>query len=255
MRNPWIALAALVLIGAPSPASTQPTADSAPTPQEIAPPPLPPGAVAPPPLPTLSGPLYAVLDGGQQGPFDEAAVKELVRSGRLVADTLVWMPSLSTWVAARQVPALAALLPAIPPPPPVATSPPTMAQPPPPAPPSTQATAEHWRSFLLGTWRNEVPVPELDAVVETVLTYETGGRFNGYARMYPPGRPEESMTVPSTGSWKVTPLSENSFMLILDSDAVPALQIARRTISAAVTTVDQNTLRAEDGTLTTRIGN
>lgn len=57
---------------------------------------------APPPLPQ-SGPFYVAFDGQQAGPFDLAAMKQHIESGRLTPQTLVWRKGMAGWVAAEHV--------------------------------------------------------------------------------------------------------------------------------------------------------
>ncbi|NLT75668.1 MAG: SPFH domain-containing protein, partial [Planctomycetes bacterium] len=57
---------------------------------------------APPPLPQ-SGPFYAAFEGQQAGPFDLAAMRQHIESGRLTPQTLVWRKGMAGWVAAEHV--------------------------------------------------------------------------------------------------------------------------------------------------------
>lgn len=61
----------------------------------------------PPPVPIVR--YYAVQDGEQTGPFDMSALAELVTSGKLDAETLVWKDGMDGWEAAGTVNELAAL--------------------------------------------------------------------------------------------------------------------------------------------------
>ena len=72
-------------------------------------------AAAPPPVPR--GPeFYAAVDGQQAGPFDAAALKEQIKSGRVTKETLVWSEGMAEWTAAGGVDAVARLFGAVPPP-------------------------------------------------------------------------------------------------------------------------------------------
>lgn len=73
-----------------------------------------PGA-SPPPLPTAQQ-WYVGIDGAQQGPFDATQLRALAAAGRLTAATLVWTAGMANWLAAGQVPDVAAVLPQAPPP-------------------------------------------------------------------------------------------------------------------------------------------
>jgi hypothetical protein len=73
-----------------------------------------PGAM-PPPIPGAAA--YFIAVGGQQaGPFDLGALQQQAQVGRLTRDTLVWTQGMASWAAAGQVPALTAVLAAVPPP-------------------------------------------------------------------------------------------------------------------------------------------
>jgi membrane protease subunit (stomatin/prohibitin family) len=74
-------------------------------------PPLPGAPPLPPPI------LYYVAVGGRQmGPFDTAAVREQIAARQVTPDTLVWKPGMPAWIAAKEVPEIAALLGGMPPP-------------------------------------------------------------------------------------------------------------------------------------------
>lgn len=76
------------------------------------------GAQAGPPPPP-AGPVFHVSQNGQtQGPFALSQIVGAIGQGQLAASTLVWSPGMAGWVAASEVPALAAYFNAPPPPPP-----------------------------------------------------------------------------------------------------------------------------------------
>jgi membrane protease subunit (stomatin/prohibitin family) len=88
------------------------------------------GAATPPPLPAQGqGQWYVAVEGQQRGPFDAAALSGYVAAGTLTAATLVWHAGMAEWLAAADVPAIAALMPAATPPPLPPTVPPTVAAP------------------------------------------------------------------------------------------------------------------------------
>lgn len=71
--------------------------------------------MAPPPLP--SSPAYHVaLDGTAKGPFQAAELRDLVQSGRLTRDTMVWTAGMADWAEAADRPDLAPLFADRPPP-------------------------------------------------------------------------------------------------------------------------------------------
>lgn len=80
-----------------------------------APPPAQAAPTTPPPVP-VEPPLFLVENGARSGPFPPSAWSELVRTGRLTAETLVWRQGLASWVPATTLTELGALLPPEPPP-------------------------------------------------------------------------------------------------------------------------------------------
>ena len=69
----------------------------------------------PPPMPGQA--MYFAGIGGQQaGPFDMKTLQSMIASGQLTAETLVWKQGIAGWLAANQVPDVAALFGAVPPP-------------------------------------------------------------------------------------------------------------------------------------------
>ena len=72
------------------------------------------GAVPPPLAPAVQ--LFVGIDGKQSGPFDMAQIQQMVQSGALKRDTMVWKAGMSAWAAADSVSELTALFGAVPPP-------------------------------------------------------------------------------------------------------------------------------------------
>ena len=93
----------------------------------------PPAPQVPPQIPQVS--IYVAIGGQTQGPFDYNMLKEMVRTGGLTAQTLVWKEGIN-WTPAIQVPEVASILntPQTPPPP-TSAVPPT-----PPTPPGVPPT-------------------------------------------------------------------------------------------------------------------
>jgi len=70
---------------------------------------------APPPIPQAA--QYFVADNGQQtGPFDASTLAQLVQSGKLKSDTLIWKTGMTGWAAASSVTDVAPLFNNVPPP-------------------------------------------------------------------------------------------------------------------------------------------
>ena len=71
----------------------------------------------PPPPPPVSS--YHISIGGQQsGPFDLNTLKQMITQNQVTKETYVWKEGMPNWLAASQVPEVAALFGAVPPPPP-----------------------------------------------------------------------------------------------------------------------------------------
>ncbi len=77
-----------------------------------------PGAVAPPPPPTAAWHVHQ--NGQTQGPLAVAAVQQMIQSGQVTADTLIWSQGMAQWTPAGQVAPWSSQFAAPPPPPPPA---------------------------------------------------------------------------------------------------------------------------------------
>jgi hypothetical protein len=75
------------------------------------------GAVSstPPPLPSQVQ-FYIALNGQQTGPFDMVVLQQMVQSGQMTRDSLVWKQGMASWDAAGQITEISALFGAVPPP-------------------------------------------------------------------------------------------------------------------------------------------
>ena len=107
-----------MMAGMNQPTMPSPGMAAPPTPGMQAPPP--PGMQAPPPPAQAAVPavqLQVMVGGQQQGPFGLPQLQQMISSGQITADTMVWGPGMAAWQAASTVPALAAHF-APPPPPP-----------------------------------------------------------------------------------------------------------------------------------------
>ena len=71
------------------------------------------GAAVPPPVPT--GAYFVAVDGNATGPFELTALKQMVATGSLVVDTLVWKKGMTEWQKAGVVEEVKALFGEIPP--------------------------------------------------------------------------------------------------------------------------------------------
>jgi membrane protease subunit (stomatin/prohibitin family) len=75
----------------------------------------------PPPLPGAAPPWYLGVNGQQIGPVAETELAARVAGGELTRQTVVWRQGMAQWVAAADVPEIAALFAAAPPPLPPST--------------------------------------------------------------------------------------------------------------------------------------
>ena len=74
--------------------------------------------VTPPPIPSIA--YYVVVNGQSSGPHDMSALSQLVATGSLTKDTLVWKQGMTDWVKAETVQELSSLFGgAVPPVPPI----------------------------------------------------------------------------------------------------------------------------------------
>ena len=72
-------------------------------------------ASVPPPLPPQVQ-FFVAVNGQQSGPFDMALLQQMVQSGQLNRETLVWKQGMADWKAAGQVSELTSLFGSVPPP-------------------------------------------------------------------------------------------------------------------------------------------
>jgi membrane protease subunit (stomatin/prohibitin family) len=57
----------------------------------------------PPPMPPPLVQYFVAVNGAQSGPFDMGALGQMVKSGGLTRDSLVWKQGMANWIAAGQV--------------------------------------------------------------------------------------------------------------------------------------------------------
>ncbi|GAA0893024.1 SPFH domain-containing protein [Fulvivirga kasyanovii] len=69
----------------------------------------------PPPLPNQVA-FYVAINGQQAGPYDMAALQQMVAQQQITRETLVWKQGMGNWTAAGQVPELNNLFGSVPPP-------------------------------------------------------------------------------------------------------------------------------------------
>ncbi len=72
-------------------------------------------APPPPPIPQAVQ-FFVAVDGKQAGPFNEQQLAEMVQSGALKRETLIWKAGMAAWTAAGQVPEVSNVFGSAPPP-------------------------------------------------------------------------------------------------------------------------------------------
>jgi len=60
--------------------------------------------------------FYAVIEGKEAGPFSEQELTRLISDKKIVKQTYIWMPSLTNWKMAEQIPEVLKLVALAPPP-------------------------------------------------------------------------------------------------------------------------------------------
>ena len=70
----------------------------------------------PPPIPTTV--YHLAVNGQATGPYDITVMKQMIISGQLTAEMLVWKPGMVSWVEAKNVKDLESMFPTVPPVPP-----------------------------------------------------------------------------------------------------------------------------------------
>ncbi len=70
----------------------------------------------PPPLPQQQIQVFVAVNGQQAGPFDMPILRQMVYSGQLTKDSLVWMDGMVSWAAASTVAGIASVFGVVPPP-------------------------------------------------------------------------------------------------------------------------------------------
>lgn len=67
----------------------------------------------PPPIPTTM--YHLAVNGQATGPYDIAVMKQMIISGQMTADMLVWKPGMASWVEAKNVADFESMFPTVPP--------------------------------------------------------------------------------------------------------------------------------------------
>lgn len=70
----------------------------------------------PPPPPVVQ--YFTAVNGVQSGPFTDQVIQQMITTGQVKKDTLVWKNGMANWLPAEQVPELLPFFGSVPPPPP-----------------------------------------------------------------------------------------------------------------------------------------
>jgi len=70
---------------------------------------------APPPMPAQTT-YHVAVNGQQQGPFDMGTIKNMITSGQMTPETLIWAAGMAAWTPAKDVPEVSSAFGAVPPP-------------------------------------------------------------------------------------------------------------------------------------------
>lgn len=166
------------------------------------PPPLPatPPRNAPPPLPT-----FYIAEGGEPvGPLNMGELQQKVAAGTFTSSTLVWRDGMETWGPAQEVQELSSLF--------ASAGAPAQEE------VVEEAAAFDARSFLLGTWHTNGPVP-LEGIGMSPADMTANYRQDGSVTLEGVvtanlGMPSPTpITLRSTGTWTVENVNQNRFVL------------------------------------------
>jgi membrane protease subunit (stomatin/prohibitin family) len=75
-----------------------------------------PPAGGPPPVPSAAPLWFAAINGQQAGPYAESTLANMIASGQVTRQTLLWKQGLAAWSAAGQLPEFAQFFASVPPP-------------------------------------------------------------------------------------------------------------------------------------------
>ena len=68
------------------------------------------GMETPPPIASSGIQIYAAINGGQAGPFNEQELITLIQKGHINQSTMIWKQGLANWIPANQIPEVGKLL-------------------------------------------------------------------------------------------------------------------------------------------------
>lgn len=231
---------------APQPVVPAPGPAVPPPPPAPVTPPAVPGQVAPPPIPQPPPPArlayFVVINGQQQGPFDEAGLRAKIASGELVRNSLVWTAGMQNWEEAAKVPDLVPILAAVPPK------------------PQFDAMA-----YLAGVWVADPQIIQIPNVGQGRLnlrtqyrrdgTYSTIGSIDMVMQGYP-----SRQTITSEGTYTAKEQGKNKLLITpngMTTFSMPGTtsQTSPDTTPFVITVIDQNTATNDSGGRSVRISN
>jgi hypothetical protein len=191
----------------------------------VTPPPLPPAQ--PPRLPQPPAVVfYYNANGKPVGPLSLAEIQAKIASGEIRPDTLVWRTGAARWMAAKDFPDIAPLLP----------------------------KEVDLKAFFVGTWETQAAgPPETTGPAKLTITATADGNLQGtYAVTLKDSG--ALVNIPISGSWSLEKTGEKRFTLNLVLKMQSGGQMKTLPLSSHLEIVDDNTLRDVDsGTLAKRI--
>lgn len=188
--------------------------------------------------------VFVVQNGQQAGPFDQAGLQNLIATGALTRETLVWQQGMANWEPAGTLPALQAMLQNAPAPTPV--TPPDIPQP-----------KFDPKAYLAGTWYGgELTVPDQGfgpGRLNGTTTYAADGTVSVYATIdFDTDTGLIRQTISGNGTYKAQMQGANTILITptinLTSyvgDQPPATSVMNTPFTAKV--IDQNTTEDKDG--------
>ena len=212
-----VVIAAVAMLGALVGAGAQTTP---------VPPALPGQAPEPPPIPQPQIQFYFNDNGTPSGPVSFGEIRAKVEAGKIGPDTLVWKTGLPSWVAAKDLPEVAVLLP----------------------------PAFDPGTYFVGTWELQAPGPTgTTGPAKMTIKAAPGGTLTG-SYSFVIAAYNATATLPITGTWKAQVSGDRRFTLTLNLELQIQGQVKQVSTVSRVEVVDDNTLRDEaDGTISKRI--
>jgi len=200
----------------------------------------------PPPLPTLK--IFVALNDQPAGPFGQAQLKQMIASGQLTGQTLVWKDGMADWAPANDVAELQAMM-----------------QSAAPMPTPEPKPADDPAKYVTGVWsiqNAKIPVGAQQATLSGTVTYKSDGSYSATAQMNlmgGAGQMPDKLDVTAKGTWSATMQGTSSIKIstvddiTIKSNTTGQSQQMQSSDSEVYSIIDQNTMRDELGNTITRM--